>query len=66
MLGGIASYGAKTLVKSVAKASKKKVFGGGKKADCRRADRRHPQAALVRALSRRARLSAAQEPAGSA
>jgi hypothetical protein len=31
MLGGIASYGAKTLVKSVATASKKKVFGGGKK-----------------------------------
>ena len=33
MLGGIASYGAKTLVRSVAKASKKKVFGGGKKLD---------------------------------
>ncbi len=32
MLGGIASFGAKTLVRSVAKASKKKVFGGGKKA----------------------------------
>ncbi len=32
MLGGIASYGARTLVKSVAQASKKKVFGKSKKA----------------------------------
>ena len=30
MLGGIATYGAKTLVKSIAKASKDKMFGGRK------------------------------------
>ncbi|MDH3404691.1 MAG: YcjF family protein, partial [Acidobacteriota bacterium] len=30
MLGGVASYGARTLVKSVAQASKRKLFGGGR------------------------------------